>query len=283
MAVGVPRFDGRVAFISGVARGQGRSHATAFASMGADVAGVDRCEDIASVPYHLADAKDLADSVKAVHALGRRACVGIADVRDRAGLGAVVGRVAEELGRIDVVVANAGVFSTADSVTMSSETWNDIVDVNLTGVWNTIQACLPLMISGGRGGSIVVTSSIGGLRGLLHCAHYVASKHAVLGLVAALANELAPYGIRVNAVCPTNVNTTMIHNPANYATFRPDLAEPTAEDIVEPATGMHLLAVPWIEPEDVTAVVSWLASDDARYVTGAAIPVDAGAITKVMN
>lgn len=283
MATIAPNFAGKVVFVTGLARGQGRSHALAFASLGADIAGVDRCEDISSVPYALGTREDLAETEDRVHRLGRRAIVEVADVRDRDRLDAVVERVLAELGRIDVVVANAGIFSVGEAETLSPAAWADVLGVNLTGVWNTIQACLPAMSEAGRGGSIVVTSSIGGLRGLLHCAHYVAAKHGVLGLVAALANELGPQHIRVNAVCPTNVSTPMIHNEANYATFRPDLERPTAEDIIEPAKTMHLLSVPWVEPEDVSAAVTWLASDAARFVTGVALPVDAGATTKVLN
>ena len=276
-------FDGQVVFVTGVARGQGRSHAYGFASLGADVAGIDRCEDLSTVPYPLAGVADLEETRAMVRKLGRRALLEVGDVRDRARLAEVVERVMDKLGRIDVVVANAGIFSVGDARTLSAESWAEVIEVNLTGVWNTVQACLPAMIAGKRGGSIVMTSSIGGLRGLLQCAHYVASKHGVLGLVEALANELGPHGIRVNAVCPTNVNTRMIHNPANYATFRPDLPHATSADMVEPAKEMHLLATPWIEPEDVTAAVTWLASSAARFVTGVALPVDAGATTKVAN
>jgi (+)-trans-carveol dehydrogenase len=207
----------------------------------------------------------------------------VGDVRDPARVRAVVARVLDSFGQIDVVVTNAGVFSVGDPLTLSPETWRDVLDVNLTGVWNTVQACLPAMVEGGRGGSIVMTSSIGGVQGLLECPHYVASKHGVIGLMRALANELARYRIRVNAVCPTNVNTPMIQNPANYRTFRPDLEEPRSEDIVDVATAMHLLDVPWVEPEDVTAAVVWLASDAARYLTGVALPVDAGLLEKVQN
>lgn len=276
-------FEGQVVFITGLARGQGRSHAYGFASLGADIAGMDRCDDLATVPYPLANDADLDETAAMVRKLGRRAVVEVGDVRDRVRLAAVVERVMDELGRIDVVVANAGIFSVGAAETLSPESWAEVIDVNLGGVWNTVQACLPAMISGNRGGSIVMTSSIGGLRGLLQCAHYVASKHGVLGLVEALANELGSYGIRVNAVCPTNVNTPMIHNVANYATFRPDLSHPTSADMVEPAKDMHLLATPWIEPEDVTAAVTWLASRAARFVTGIALPIDAGATTKVVN
>lgn len=276
-------FEGSVVFVTGLARGQGRSHALGFARLGADIAGVDACDDLASVPYRLASRRDLEETAEFVRQLGRRTAIEVCDVTDRGRLFAAAKRAHDELGRIDIVVANAGIFSVAEAPSMPEATWSDVIAVNLTGVWNTVQACLPAMIAGGRGGSIVMTSSIGGLRGLLHCAHYVASKHAVLGLMEALANELAPYGIRVNAVCPTNVNTPMIHNDANYATFRPDLPVPSAGDIIEPATAMHLLPTPWIEPEDVTSAVTWLASAEARFVTGVALPVDAGATTKVAN
>jgi (+)-trans-carveol dehydrogenase len=276
-------WSGKVVFVTGVARGQGRSHALEFARRGADVGGLDLCAPIATVPYELASPAELKQTAEEIRSLGGRAVLEVGDVRDPARVRAVVARVLDSFGRIDVVIANAGVFSVGDPLTLSPETWRDVLDVNLTGVWNTVQACLPAMVEGGRGGSIVMTSSIGGVQGLLECPHYVASKHGVIGLMRALANELAHYRIRVNAVCPTNVNTPMIQNPANYRTFRPDLEEPRSEDIVDVATAMHLLDVPWVEPEDVTAAVVWLASDAARYLTGVALPVDAGLLEKVQN
>jgi (+)-trans-carveol dehydrogenase len=276
-------WSGKVVFVTGVARGQGRSHALEFARRGADVGGLDLCAPIATVPYALADPSDLKQTAEEIRSLGGRAVLEAGDVRDPARVRAVVARVLDSFGQIDVVVTNAGVFSVGDPLTLPPETWRDVLDVNLTGVWNTVQACLPAMVEGGRGGSIVMTSSIGGVQGLLQCPHYVASKHGVIGLMRALANELAPYRIRVNAVCPTNVNTPMIQNPANYRTFRPDLEDPRSEDIVDVARAMHLLDVPWVEPEDVTAAVVWLASDAARYLTGVALPVDAGLLEKVQN
>jgi (+)-trans-carveol dehydrogenase len=276
-------WSGKVVFVTGVARGQGRSHALEFARRGADVGGLDLCAPIATVPYALAAPEDLKQTEEEIRSLGGRAVLEVGDVRDPARVRAVVARVLDSFGQIDVVVTNAGVFSVGDPLTLSPETWRDVLDVNLTGVWSTVQACLPAMVEGGRGGSIVMTSSIGGVQGLLECPHYVASKHGVIGLMRALANELARYRIRVNAVCPTNVNTPMIQNPANYRTFRPDLEEPRSEDIVDVATAMHLLDVPWVEPEDVTAAVVWLASDAARYLTGVALPVDAGLLEKVQN
>jgi (+)-trans-carveol dehydrogenase len=235
------------------------------------------------VPYDLATPADLEQTASEVRAAGGRAILEPADVRDPAAVRAVAGRVLEAFGRIDVVITNAGVFSVGDPLTLSPETWRDVLDINLTGVWNTVQACLPAMVDGQRGGSIVMTSSIGGVQGLLECPHYVASKHGVIGLMRSLANELARYRIRVNAVCPTNVNTPMIQNPANYRTFRPDLADPGREDIIAVASAMHLLDVPWVEPEDVTAAVIWLASDAARFLTGVVLPVDAGLLEKVQN
>ena len=276
-------WSGKVVFITGVARGQGRSHALEFARRGADIGGLDICGPVATVPYDLAAPADLEQTARDIRAAGGRAVLEPADVRDPAAVRAVAGRVLEAFGRIDVVVTNAGVFSVGDPLTLSLETWRDVLDINLTGVWNTVQACLPAMVDGQRGGSIVMTSSIGGLQGLLECPHYVASKHGVIGLMRSLANELARYRIRVNAVCPTNVNTPMIQNPANYRTFRPDLPDPGREDIVGVASAMHLLDVPWVEPEDVTAAVIWLASDAARFLTGVALPVDAGLLEKVQN
>lgn len=277
-------WSGKVAFITGVARGQGRSHALEFARRGADIGGLDICGPIATVPYDLATPSDLEQTAQDIKALDRRAILETADVRDAAAVRGVVGKVLDTLGRIDVVLTNAGVFSVADHLaTLSAETWQDVLDVNLTGVWNTVQACLPSMVESGNGGSIVMTSSIGGVQGLLQCPHYVASKHGVIGLMRALANELGPDGIRVNAVCPTNVNTPMIQNPANYRTFRPDLADPGREDIIDVAASTHILNVPWVEPEDVTAAAVWLASDAARYLTGVALPVDAGLLEKVQN
>jgi (+)-trans-carveol dehydrogenase len=281
--VSTTEWSGKVVFITGVARGQGRSHALEFARRGADIGGLDICGPIATVPYDLAVPSDLERTSRDIESLDRGAVLEMADVRDPSAVRAVVDRVLGRFGRIDVVLTNAGVFSVGDPLTLSAQTWRDVLDVNLDGVWNTVQACLPAMVDSGNGGSIVMTSSIGGLQGLLHCPHYVASKHAVIGLMRALANELAPYRIRVNAVCPTNVNTAMIQNPANYRTFRPDLAEPQQEDIVDVAASMHLLNVPWVEPEDVTAAAVWLASDEARYLTGVALPVDAGLLEKVNN
>jgi len=276
-------FAGKVVFITGVGRGQGRSHALAFARRGADVGGVDICAPIETVPYAMANEGDLQETRQSLLDVGARTVLEVADVRDREGLQRAVTKVIDELGRIDVVVANAGIFSVGNAFEISPQAWLDVLDVNLTGAWNTVQTCLPALVASGEGSSIVLTSSIGGVQGLLGCPHYVASKHGVIGLMQSLANELGVFGIRVNAVCPTNVNTPMIQNEANYRTFRPDLESPTEEEVAEVARKMHILDVPWIESEEVSAAVTWLASLAAKSVTGVALPIDAGLLTKVAN
>lgn len=276
-------FAGKVVFITGVGRGQGRSHALAFARRGADVGGIDICAPITSVPYAMATTDDLHETRASVEAIGVRTVLEVADVRDREGLQSAVTKVLDELGRIDVVVANAGIFSVGNAFELTPQAWLDVVDINLTGVWNTVQTCLPALMASGDGASIILTSSIGGVQGLLGCPHYVASKHGVLGLMRSLANELGEFGIRVNAVCPTNVNTPMIQNEANYRTFRPDLESPTEEEVAQVARKMHILDVPWIEPEEVSDAVTWLASSAAKSITGVALPIDAGLLTKVAN
>jgi (+)-trans-carveol dehydrogenase len=276
-------FAGKVVFITGVGRGQGRSHALAFARRGAEVGGIDICAPITSVPYAMATTDDLHETRASVEAIGVRTVLEVADVRDREGLQSAVTKVLDELGRIDVVVANAGIFSVGNAFELTPQAWLDVLDINLTGVWNTVQTCLPALMASGDGASIILTSSIGGVQGLLGCPHYVASKHGVLGLMRSLANELGEFGIRVNAVCPTNVNTPMIQNEANYRTFRPDLESPTEEEVAQVARKMHILDVPWIEPEEVSDAVTWLASSAAKSITGVALPIDAGLLTKVAN
>jgi (+)-trans-carveol dehydrogenase len=276
-------FAGKVVFITGVGRGQGRSHALAFARRGADVAGIDICAPIMTVPYDMATEDDLRETRERVGEIGVRTVLEVADVRDRQGLQSAASKVLDELGRIDVVVANAGIFSVGDAFELTPQAWQDVLDVNLTGAWNTVQSCLPALVASGSESSIILTSSIGGVQGLLGCPHYVASKHGLLGLMRSLANELGAFGIRVNAVCPTNVNTPMIQNEANYRTFRPDLESPTEEQVAEMARKMHILDVPWIEAEEVSDAVTWLASSAAKSITGVALPIDAGLLTKVAN
>jgi len=276
------RMEGKVAFITGAARGQGRSHAIRLAQEGADIIAVDICADIATVtPYYpLATEDELAETVRAVEALDRRIVAKKADVRDLDGLQAAFDAGVAELGRVDTVVANAGIATYGLAWELSGEQWKDMIDVNLTGVFHTAKVAIPTMIEAGRGGSIMFTSSIGGLKGIQHVAHYVAAKHGIVGLMRTLANELGPHSIRVNTIHPTNVDTIMIQNPGTYAMFSPGDPEPSQEKAMPGFMSLNTLPVPWIETSDISNAVLWLASDEARYVTGVTLPVDAGAYVK---
>jgi SDR family mycofactocin-dependent oxidoreductase len=274
--------DGKVAFITGAARGQGRSHALALAREGADIVALDIGRDaFESVPYPLGTEAELDETVAAVEALGRRALKGLADVRDLAQVQAVVDTALETFDGIDIVCANAGIGSFFVSWEITPQQWQDMIDVNLTGVFNTTRATLPSMIERGQGGSLVLTSSTAGLIGYAHTAHYTAAKHGVIGLMKVLAQELGPHRIRVNAVCPTTVNTPLVVNDATFQLFAPDVSNPTADDVREAFAGLNSLPdLPWIEPEDVSEAVVWLCSEAARYVTGLAMPIDAGNTVK---
>jgi SDR family mycofactocin-dependent oxidoreductase len=275
------RVDGTVALITGAARGQGRAHALRLAQEGADVILVDAVSPIATIDYSMPTVEDLDAVAKEVQALGHRAVTIRADVRDVDALCAAVAGAVSELGRLDTVVANAGVLGPARRVwEYTAEEWNAVIDINLGGVWVTAKAALPPMIEQGRGGSVIFVSSIAGLRGVPNVANYVAAKHALVGLAGALANEVAEFGIRVNTVHPTNVRTPMIDNPVSARLFRPDLQNPTLDDGAAALQKINLFPVPWLEADDVSAAILWLASHDARYVTGAAIPVDAGMLSK---
>jgi (+)-trans-carveol dehydrogenase len=274
-------FDGKVALITGAARGQGRSHAVRLASEGADIVAIDICDDIESVPYDLATPADLQAVADEVEALGRRVVAHQADVRNLAELKAAVDDAVDQLGRLDIVAANAGITSLGGPAhELSEELWSDTIGVNLTGVWHTVKAAVPHIIAGGRGGSIILTSSVAGLRGYPNVSHYTAAKHGVVGLMRSLTVEFGQYGIRVNSVHPTQVNTAMIMNPAFFKLFVPDEESPSIEKFAEVSQDMHVLPTPWVEPEDVSNVIAFLASDQGRYITGATIPVDAGAISK---
>jgi SDR family mycofactocin-dependent oxidoreductase len=273
------RVEGKVAFITGAARGQGRSHAIRLAAEGADIIAIDSLADVADVAYPQARAADLAETVKQVEALDRRILATKADVRDFAAVQAAVDAGVAELGRLDIVAANAGVLSAPAEVADTSErAWNDLIDINLTGVWHTVKAAVPFLVAGGRGGSITITSSAIGLRGARNVAPYVASKHAVVGLMRTLALELGPHLIRVNTVHPTQVDTDMIMNDVNLRLFAPDVENPTRADFAAVSQGLNALPIPWIDPVDVSNALVFLASDDARYITGATLPVDAGSI-----
>ncbi|MGX7731506.1 mycofactocin-coupled SDR family oxidoreductase [Rhodococcus sp. 2H158] len=273
------RVAGKVAFITGAARGQGRSHAIRLAEEGADIVALDVAEDIESVTrfYPGATEDDLAETVRAVEALDRRIIARKADVRNFDAVKAVVDEGIAELGRIDIVAANAGIFLFGDETHLVSERdWDDVLDINLKGVWHTCKAVTPHLIEQGTGGSIVITSSTAGLKGTPNVAPYTASKHAVVGLMRTLALELGPHGIRVNTVHPTGVATNMILNEACFRLFLPDVEHPTQEQAAPVFATTNVLPVPWIEPIDISNAVLYLASDEARYVTGTELKVDAG-------
>lgn len=271
---------GQVAVITGGARGQGRSHALRLATEGADIVLVDSCADSGAAEYPLASVDDLRRTHAEVDALGVRVLSEVVDVRDLEGLERVAARTVEELGRVDVVIANAGISAPMAFLQSTEANWLEVVDVNLSGVWRTCRAFVPPMVAAGNGGSVILIGSIGGVRGSRNIANYVSAKHGLVGLMKSLANEFADDGIRVNTVHPTNVRTDMILNQSAYRVFAPDLVEPSLEDVRPRFASVNLIDVPYVEPEDISNAVLWLASDQSRYVTGLELLVDAGSAVK---
>jgi (+)-trans-carveol dehydrogenase len=274
------RVEGKVAFITGAARGQGRSHAVTLAREGADIIAVDICAQVGTVPYPMATPEDLAQTVKEVEATGRRIVATQADVRDYDAVKQALDDGVARLGRLDIVSANAGIVSYGTLAELPEQTWQDVIDVDLTGEWHAAKAAIPHLRAGGRGGSIILTSADLGLKAAANQAHYVAANHGVIGLMRTLALELAADFIRVNALAPTAVDTPMVMNSATYRLLRPDLVNPAADDMAGPAAALNALPIPWVEPADISNAVLWLASDEARYVTGITLPVDAGIVIK---
>lgn len=263
------RLEGKVALVSGAARGQGRSHAVRLAQEGADVIAFDVCAQVASVPYPMATPDDLKETARLLEDLDRRVVFREADVRDSAAIAALVHDGVAEFGRLDIVCANAGICSFAENAwSITDDQWTDMIDTNLTGVWRTVKAAIPAMIEAGNGGSIILTSSTAGVKGMTQIGHYVAAKHGVVGLMRTLTNELAPHMIRVNTVHPTGVNTPMVNNDymAKFLETSPEMG----------ANMQNALPVAMVEPVDISNAIVWLASDEARYVTGVTLPVDAG-------
>ena len=272
--------DGKVALVTGAARGQGRSHARRLAEEGADIIAIDACATPGWLSYPLASEADLAQTVKEVEAAGtgRRIVARRADVRDLGAVRAALDEgVAELGGRLDVVCANAGIISQPVATwEIDLDQWRELIDVTLTGVFVTIKAAVPHMIAAGNGGSITLTSSGAALISGGGFADYKAAKSGVLSLTRTLACELAEHFIRVNAICPTAVDTPMIQNETLYRSFRPDLPNPGREDVKAGFQTMNLLPIPWVDVADVSNAIVWLASDAARYITGVTLPVDAG-------
>ncbi|ORA27730.1 mycofactocin-coupled SDR family oxidoreductase [Mycobacterium aquaticum] len=265
----------KVAFITGAARGQGRAEAVRLASDGADIIAVDLCDQIASVPYPMATPDDLAATVELVEETGARIVARQADVRDEDALRAALQAGVAELGRLDIVVANAGIAP----MQSGPDGWRDVIDVNLTGVHNTVEVAFPTMVEQGDGGSIVLISSAAGLIGVgggdRGSIGYTAAKHGVVGLMRAYANYLAPHSIRVNSVHPTGVDTPMINNE-----FTRGWLKHIAEELHAPTDFANALPVQVVQVEDIANAVAWLVSDQARYVTGVTLPVDAGIVNK---
>ncbi|BDX31070.1 oxidoreductase [Mycobacterium antarcticum] len=275
------RLEGKVAFITGAARGQGRSHAVRLAQEGADIIAVDVCRAFEGSPAPGATPEDLAETADLVKNLDRRIVTEIVDVRDFTALKAAVDGGVEQFGRLDVIVANAGIGSTGVKLhRMPEPVWQETIDVNLTGVWKTVKAGVPHLLAGGRGGSIVITSSVGGTKAYPQVGHYVTAKHGVVGLMRAFAVELGQHSIRVNTVHPTHVCSPLLLNDATYRLFRPDLENPGPDDLAPICQSFHFLPIPWVEPVDISNAVLFLASDEARYVTGVTLPVDAGSLLK---
>lgn len=264
---------GRVAFITGAARGLGRAHATRLAADGADIIAVDICDQIAAVPYPMSTRDDLAATAQLLEDTGARIVAKQADVRDRASLSAALQAGIDEFGRLDIVVANAGIAMMA----AGDDGWRDVIDVNLTGVYHTIEVAIPTLIAQGEGGSIVVISSAAGLVGLGSddpgSIGYTAAKHGVVGLMRSYANHLAPHNIRVNSVHPCGVDTPMINNEF-FQQWRATVETDAVQD------WGNALPVELVQPEDIANAVAWLVSDQARYITGVTLPVDAGFVNK---
>lgn len=266
---------GKVAFITGAARGQGRAEALRLAADGADIIAIDLCAQIESVPYPLATPDDLAATVKLVEESGARIVAAQADVRDEEALREALRAGVEQLGRLDIVVANAGIAP----MQSGPDGWRDVIDVNLTGVHHTVEAAMPIMVEQGEGGSIVLISSAAGLIGVgggdRGSLGYTAAKHGVVGLMRAYANFLAPHSIRVNSIHPTGVDTPMINNE-----FTRSWLKHVAEELNAPTDFGNALPVQVVQVEDIANAVAWLVSDQARYVTGVTLPVDAGIVNK---
>jgi SDR family mycofactocin-dependent oxidoreductase len=274
------RVQGKVAFITGAARGQGRSHAIRLAEEGADVIAVDLSGPVSSVSaYPPATDEDLAETAKQVEALDRRIVAHKADVRDSGALRAALADGVAQLGRLDIVVANAGIYQPAPALELDDDAWQETIGINLTGVWNTVKVALPHLIAGG-GGSVILTSSVLGLRASANSVHYNTAKHGVVGIMRSIATEFALHRIRVNSVHPTLVNTLMVQNEQVWHLFEPDNPNPTRESVAPIFETVNALPTPWVEPVDISNAVLFLASDEARYITGVTLPVDAGSLLK---
>jgi SDR family mycofactocin-dependent oxidoreductase len=264
--------------VTGAARGMGRAHAVALAREGARVLICDLGPDaaFASVEYDLAGGDELEETAAAVRAAGGEAIAAHADVRSESDLRALVDAALERWNRVDILVANAGITGYAPAHKLTEEAWDEILDVNLKGAWLSAKVVIPSLIEQGEGGSLVFISSGLGLKGLPEAGHYAAAKHGVVGLMRSLALELAPHWIRSNTIHPAGSRTPMAHNSMHFKRFAGGREDATLEDVIEVYESIAALPIPWTEPEDIANAVVWLASDEARYVTGVCLPVDGG-------
>jgi len=274
--------QGKVAFITGIARGQGRAHALALARAGADIIGIDRATDVATMGYPLGTEDELAETVALVQATGRRIVARKGDVRDRKAIEELLDEGVAELGRLDVVVASAGISPPAYRLwEIPTEQWDDIIGVNLTGVFHTLAVSVPHLLAGRRGGSIIVISSGAAMNNVPNMSDYVTTKTGVIGMAKSLANEVAHKQIRVNVIAPGTVNTPMVTaNEPQFRLFRPDLPNPSLEDCKDGFTRMMPMGKPWLEPDEISRAVLFLASDEARWITGVVLPVDQGNVNR---
>src|SRR6266567_1059817 len=275
------RFRDQVVLVTGAARGQGRTHALAFAREGAKLVICDTPREYASVPYALSSPEELAQVAQDIEAMGCQVVALQADVTDESAMQELASVAQEQLGSIDIAVANAGLYSFGPTWELTEQQWDETVSVVLKGVWLTCKAVIPQMLSRCRG-KIVCIGSTGSFKGLYGLGHYVAAKHGVLGLVKTLAIELAPYDINVNIVCPTSVDTAMCRNQALYDVFAGGPGpEATQEHMLNLMNQLNLFSDRnLLPPEAISAAVLWLASDEAQHMTGCALPVDAGYLTR---
>jgi SDR family mycofactocin-dependent oxidoreductase len=267
---------GKVALVTGAARGQGRSHAAFLAEAGADVIVLDICQQVSTVPYEMSSPSDLDETVALVEKFDRRAYRVECDVRDPAAVAAAIDAAVSELGRLDIAVMNAGVCEVTEASAITPEQWNTVVGTNLSGAFFTAQAAMKHIVDGGRGGAMVFVGSATTFTPVEAMPHYIASKHGVVGLAKALAKELARHQIRVNVVHPTNCDTPMIQNSAIRSLFAPDVDNPTREAVEPMFQTLTALDTPWVSPEDISKAVLYLVGDSGRYVTGAQMEITAG-------
>lgn len=270
------RLEGKVAAVTGAGRGMGRAHAVALAREGADVLICDVDRQIPSVEYPLATGADLEHTATLVREQGQNALARAVDVRQEGELNAWIGDGVESFGRVDIMVANAGITGYAPAHELTQAAWDETIDVNLKGAWLSAKAVIPHLIERDQGGSIVFISSGLGLKGLPEAGHYAAAKHGVVGLMRSLALELAPHWIRCNTIHPAGTNTPMAHNEMHYKRFSGGRVDATLDDVIGVYESIAALPIPWTEPEDIANAVVWLCSDEARYVTGVCLPVDGG-------